>query len=354
MPKLFNRKRNIGLPPGSFTTNAGDAKIKTRISYFDYNAEKFQERQMEKIEECFVLKNKPTISWINIEGKDVETIEKIDECYGIHPLVLEDILNTEQRPKIEDHDDYIFIVLKMIHYDRKLNDILSEQVSLVVGKGYVISFQETAEEGDVFDPIRTRIRENKGRVRKMGADYLAYALLDCIIDNYFVVIEQLGYKIEDLENRVISDASPNIPKEIHQLKSMMIYLRRQIWPLREVLNNLQRSESNLVTKETAVFLRDIYDHVIVVAETLEAFRDTLAGLHDIYLSSITNKMNEIMKVLTTLTTIFIPLTFISGIYGMNFEHMPELHWEHGYYFTLIFMAIIACVMVTIFKIKKWL
>lgn len=354
MPKLFSHKTNLGLPPGSIVNDATKPKGRTHISYFDYDASKYEERQMEKIEECFILKNRPSTTWINIEGKDVELIQKIDSCYGIHPLVLEDILNTEQRPKVEDHDDYLFIVLKMIHFDKTVNDIVGEQVSLVVGENYVISFQETAEEGDVFDPIRERIRENKGRVRKMGADYLAYVLLDSVIDNYFIVIEKIGDQIEKLEERVMVDASSNIPKEIHQLKSVLIYLRRQIWPLREVLGMLQRSESKIIKKNTAVFLRDIYDHTIVVAETLDAFRDTLAGLHDIYLSSITNKMNEVMKVLTTLSTIFIPLTFIVGIYGMNFDNMPELHTEHGYYLVLIFMAIISTVMITIFKFKKWL
>jgi magnesium transporter len=354
MPKLFQRKKNIGLPPGTITGNGTEVKDKIRISYFDYDANHCQEREMEKIEECFILKDRPTVTWINIEGKDVDIIEKIDSCYGIHPLVLEDILNTEQRPKFEDHEDYLFIVLKMIHFDKSVNDIVAEQVSLVVGASYVISFQETAEEGDVFDQIRSRIRENRGRVRRMGADYLAYCLVDSIIDNYFVVMEKVGYRIEELEERVLGDDNPNIPKEIHQLKTVISYFRRQIWPLREVLSTLQRSESKLIKKSTEAFLRDAYDHTIVVAETLEAFKDTLAGLHDIHLSNITNKMNEVMKVLTTLSTIFIPLTFIVGIYGMNFDVMPELHWEQGYHFCLIFMAVIAVVMLTIFKARKWL
>ncbi len=354
MPKLFSHKTNLGLSPGSIVDDKTKSKRRTHISYFDYDASKYEERQMEKIEECFIFKNRPMTTWINIEGQDVELIKKIDSCYGIHPLVLEDILNTEQRPKVEDHDEYLFIVLKMVYFDKTVNDIVGEQVSLVVGENYVISFQETAEEGDVFDPIRERIRENKGRVRKMGADYLAYVLLDSIIDNYFIVIEKIGDQIEKLEERVMVDAVPNIPKEIHKLKSVLIYLRRQIWPLREVLSILQRSESKIIKKNTAVFLRDIYDHTIVVAETLDAFRDTLAGLHDIYVSTITNKMNEVMKVLTTLSTIFIPLTFIVGIYGMNFDNMPELHTANGYYLVLIFMGIIASVMLTIFKFKKWL
>jgi magnesium transporter len=292
------------------------------------------------------------VTWINIEGIDSEAIQKIDEHFGIHALVSEDIVCLGQRPKLEDYENYIFIVLKMIYFNQKVNDILDEQISLVLGPNFVISFQET--EGDVFGPIRQRIREGKGRVRTMGADYLAYTLLDAVVDNYYVILEKCGDDIEALEDQIMEDPHKGIGQEIHQLKRDMIDLRKQIWPLREVIAGLQRNESRLIRKQTGVYLRDVYDHIIQVIDTVESFRDMLSGLHDIYLSSISNKMNEIMKVLTIFAVIFIPLTFIAGIYGMNFQFMPELQWKYGYFVVLGFMAFVGIGMLLYFKKKKWL
>jgi len=351
MPRLYKKVRTVALPPGTLLPLEG--KQDTRIHLIDYDAKRFQERELESIEESFAYKESDTVSWINIDGRDVEVIRKVDEHYGIHPLVLEDIMNLGQRPKIEDYGDYLFLVLKMIYLDESKNDIYSEQVGLVLGKNFVISFQEKPG-GDVFEPIRSRIREAKGRVRQMEADYLVYCLLDAIVDNYFVILERIGEKIDSLEKGILDRLSDDIPHRIHRLKTKIIYLRKQIWPLREVLARFQRNEFPLIRKTTEIYLRDVYDHTIQVNDTLEAFRDTLSGLHDIYLSSISNRMNEIMKVLTMFAAIFIPLTFIVGIYGMNFENMPELKWRYGYFTLLGAMALLAIGMVGYFKGRKWL
>jgi magnesium transporter len=305
------------------------------------------------IEECFPFKETPTVTWINIDGvHQADIIEKIGKQFDIHPLILEDIMNTEQRPKIEDFEKYLFIVLKMLYTNNKNGEIQSEQVSLVVGPNYVISFQE--KEGDVFDPIRERIRTGKGRVRRMGPDYLAYALIDAIVDNYFVVLEKVGEKIEDVEELLIMDPSPQVLKEIHSLKRKLLFLRKSVWPLREVINILERGECSLVKKATIIFLRDVYDHTIQVIETIEVYREMLSEMIDAYLSSISNKTNEIVKVLTIIATIFIPLTFIASIYGMNFTWMPEIEWPEGYHMVLVVMAIIGVMMIVYFRRKKWI
>ena len=245
-----------------------------------------------------------------------------------HPLVLEDILNTDQRPKMEEYGDYLYIVLKMLHDKGKGNQIEAEQVSLVLGPNFVFSFQESG--GDVFDQIRERLRTGKGRLRKMGADYLAYTLVDAIVDYYFVILEKLGERIELLEEELVAHPRTETLKEIHTLKREMIFLRKAVWPLREVISGLQRGESPLVQKTTGIYLRDVYDHTIQVIDTIETFRDMLSGVLDIYLSSVSNRLNPVMKVLTIIATVFMPLTFLAGVYGMNFKYMPELEWRWGY------------------------
>jgi magnesium transporter len=282
----------------------------------------------------------------------VEILEQLGECMGVHPLVLEDILNTDQRPKLEDFDDYLFIVLKMSHYDDQNGEMEVEQISLILGPNYVVSFQERP--GDVFDPIRERITNGRGRIRKLGADYLAYALIDAIVDHYFVVLEQIGEKIEFLEEELITDPTPETLQTIHNLKREMIFLRKSVWPLREVVGGLERRESPLIGESIAVYLRDVYDHTIQVIDTLETFRDMISGMLDIYLSSVSNRMNEVMKVLTIIATIFIPLTLIAGIYGMNFKHMPELEQPWGYPVVWGVMLATAIVMLIYFRRKKWL
>lgn len=354
MTELVKKKlKKVGLPPGSIVHigNKRDEKVKTTI--VDYSEAKFQEKEVKSVGECAPYKDKSTITWINIDGvHKIKVIEEIGKHFNLHPLILEDIVDTDQRPKIKDFGDYIFIILKMLYYDKKDNEIQVEQVSLILGKNYVISFQE--REGDVFNAIRERIRNNIGRIRKLGADYLVYALIDAIIDNYFIIIEKLGEKIENLEDKVCSRPKPANLRVIHRLKRDLIFLRKSVWPLREVISILERGESSLILESTNVYLRDIYGHTIQVMDTVETLRDMTSGILEIYLSSVSNRMNEIMKMLTIVATIFIPLTFITGIYGMNFRNMPEIKLVWGYPIVLLGMLIIGIVMVIYFKRKKWM
>lgn len=354
MARLIKKiSKKAGLPPGTLV-HIGEKKTeKVRITIIDYDETQFQEKEAKTIEECFPFKDKPTVTWINVDGiHQVEIIEKIGKHFDLHPLLLEDIVNTGQRPKMEDFEDYIFAVLKMLYYNEKDNGVNAEQVSIIIGSNFVISFQE--REGDVFNPIRERIRNGKGRIRKMGTDYLAYSLMDAIIDNYFIILEKIGEKIEDIEEELVTNPTSETLQEIHNLKGEMIFLRKSVWPLRELVSGLERGESPLIKESTGIYLRNIYDHTIQVIDTIETFRDMLSGILDIYLSSISNKMNEVMKVLTIIATIFIPLTFIAGIYGMNFQYMPELGWRWSYFGVLSVMVIMGIGMVNYFRIKKWL
>lgn len=354
MPKLIKkRSKKAGLPPGSLV-HIGEKKAETpKITIIDYDETHFQEKEVKTIDECFIFKDKPTVTWINIDGlHQVEILEKLGECYGLHPLVLEDILNTDQRPKMEDYGEYIYIVLKMLDYNDKSNEIEPEQMSLILGPNFVFSFQE--REGDTFNPIRERIRNSKGRIRKMGADYLAYTLLDSIVDNYFIILEKLGEKIEFLEEKLVTRPTPETLQVIHYLKREMIFLRRAVWPLREVVNGLERGESSLVKESTRVYLRDVYDHTIQAIDTIETYRDMVSGMLDIYLSSVSNRLNSVMKVLTIIATIFMPLTFLAGVYGMNFKYMPELEWRWGYPLVWFIMAGIGISMLIYFRKRKWL
>jgi magnesium transporter len=347
------RSRKAGLPPGSLV-HIGEKKTeRTKITIMDYDEQNFQEKEAKTVEECFAFKETATVTWINIDGvHDSEVVGKLGNRFGVHPLILEDIMTTQQRPKMEDMGDYIFIVLRMLSLSEKKKEVRSEQVSLILGSNFVISFQEM--EGDVFDSVRDRIRTGKGRLRKMGPDYLAYALIDSIVDNYFLTLEKLGEKVEFIEEELVSDPGRKTLQEIHILKREMIYLRKSVWPLREVISGLERVESDLIKESTGIFLRDVYDHTIQVIDTVETYRDMLSGMLDMYLSSVSNRMNEVMKVLTIIATIFIPLTFIAGVYGMNFRYMPELGWRWGYFIVLGLMLAIGIMMVLFFKRKKWM
>jgi len=352
------RSKKSGLPPGTLV-HVGERKVEAlQITVIDYNEQSFQEKEVLSVEECFAFKATPTVTWINIDGlHDVDIIEKLGNQFGIHPLILEDIVNTGQRPKLEDLEKYIFIVLKMLSYIDSMQTVDAEQVSIVFGSNFLISFQERP--GDVFDQIRDRIRNAKGRIRKMGPDYLCYLLIDAIIDNYFAILERIGERIEFMEEELVSDPTEKTLHQIHILKREMISLRKSVWPLRELISGLERSESSLIQESTDVYLRDMYDHTIQVIDTVESFRDMVSGMLDIYLSSISNKMNAVMKVLTIIATIFIPLTFIAGIYGMNFNpaksplNMPELNWYWGYPAVILVMAVIFVLMLFYFKRKKW-
>ncbi len=353
MPKLIKkRSEKAGLPPGSLV-HIGEKKVEeVKITIIDYDETHFQEKEAKTIEECFIFKDKPTVTWINVEGiHQVEILEKLGECYGFHPLILEDILNTDQRPKTEDFGDYLYIVLKMLYPNN--SEVVTEQISLILGPNFVISFQEGLK-GDVFDPLRERIRTAKGKIRQLGADYLAYSLIDSIVDHYFIILEKLGENIEFLEEKLITSPTPETLQTIHNLKREMIFLRKSVWPLREVISGLERGESFLIKESTRLYLRDVYDHTIQVIDNVETFRDMLSGMLDIYLSSVSNRLNAVMKVLTIIATIFMPLTFLAGLYGMNFKYMPELSWPWGYPLALFIMLAIAVSMLIYFKNKKWL
>ena len=347
------RGSQIGLAPGSLV-HVGEKKVdKVVIRVLAYNSEELVERKLEKIEDCLEFKDHPDLNfWINVDGLDrVDIIEKLGSYFNIHPLTLEDVLNTRQRPKTEDYDSYIYSVLKMILLDTKTKEITIDQVSIIIGPNYVLSFQE--REGDVFDMVQERFKNPASRLRKSGVDYLAYGLIDAVIDNYFVILEHFGDKIEYLEEGLVLHPRPETLKTIQKYKRDMIILRKSIWPLRELINGLQRVESDLIKETTRVYLRDVYDHTIQVIDTVEDFRDILSSMVDIYLSSISFRMNEVMEVLTVIATIFIPLTFISGVYGLNFEYMPELKWRWGYPTVMFGMILLAVSMFIYFKKRNW-
>ena len=346
-------QKKVGLSPGTLVHIGAERTDKSTIAFCAYDETSFEEKEVKSIEDCFPLSDKPGVNWFNIDGvHQTDLVEDVGKQFCIHPLVLADIVNTRHRPKMEDFEDYLFIVLKMISYDEKNEEVIAEQISLIVGLNYVISFQESTN--DLFLPIKNRIKSGLGRIRKMGADYLAYALIDTIVDNYFVVLERTGEKIEDIEEKLLKSPSQETIQEIYNLKRNMIFLRRSVWPLREVASVLERGESKLIHKATRIYLRDVYDHTVQVIDTIETSRDTLSGMLDIYLSSVSNKMNEVMKVLTIIATIFMPLTFIAGLYGMNFKNMPELDWRWAEPMALVLM--IASVVLPLWWVRRkgWL
>lgn len=350
---LKKRSRKAGLPPGALVHIGEQKTAVMKAAVLDYDEQGCSESVLTDYAQCIALRGKPTVTWLDIEGvHDIAALERVGHCFGLHPLVMEDILNTDQRPKIEDYGDYLYIVLRMLTSDGESGEISSEQVSLILGENFVLSIQEGAK-GDVFEPVRTRIRSSKGQIRKLGADYLAYSLIDAVVDNYFIILEKIGERVELLEDTLISDPGPETLHLIHNLKREMIYLRKSVWPLREVVSGMQRRDSILIRESTGYYLRDVYDHTIQVIDTVETFRDMLSGMLDIYLSSISNRTNAVMKVLTVIATIFIPLTWLAGVYGMNFKNMPELSWQYGYPAVWLAMLAIAAGMVVYFKKRKW-
>ena len=354
--KRYTKKRSkkAWMSPGTLM-HIGETKPGTiEVTAIDYNESGVQETKLQKIEECYALKDRPTVTWINLEGvHDIALIEKLGACFHIHPLTLEDILNTDQRPKCDDMETYVYLVLKILQYNNRGSEIVSEQMSIILGDNFVISFQEGIK-GDVFEPLRQRIRSGKGKIRKLGADYLAYAIVDGTVDNYFTVLEKLGEQIELLEEEVVTDPQPSTLQKIHHFKREMLYIRRCIWPLREVIAALAKKESPLIKESTEIYLRDVYDHVVQIIDSVETFREMLSSMLDVYLSSLSNRMNQVMKVLTIIATIFIPLSFLAGIYGMNFKYMPELEWHWGYPFILAIMIAVVCIMLLYFRKRKWL
>jgi len=359
MSRLIKKhSKSKGLKPGTVVF-VGDKKVeKTRIRIMDFDTENLEEKEVSSIDDCFPFKDKPGIAWINIDGlHDVDLIEKLGKHFDLHPLIMEDIANTGQRPKFETWDKYLFLVLKMLQVNEDAQ-IKSEQFSLVVGNNFVLSFQEQV--GDVFESVRNRIRKTEPRIRFMNPDYLAYALVDAVVDGYYSVLEAIGERIESMEDLLIEDPGVESLETIHELKRELILMRKAVWPLREVVGGLERVELPLIQNTTRAYLRDLYEHTIQVIDTVETFRDMVSGLLDIYMSSVSNKMNEVMKVLTIIATIFIPLGFLAGVYGMNFDravssyNMPELGFRYGY---LMFWALVACLgggFFFLFKRKNWI
>jgi len=349
------KKKSVktGLPPGSLI-HIGDQKNETaQISLLSYTEDSFQEISVDIDDMSSLIPSESEIHWIAVEGiHDVDLIKKLGETFDFHPLVLEDILNTDHRPKIENYDKYVYIVVKLLLYDEKQNEYTTEQESFILGENYIISFSERKTE--IYTAVRERIRQGVGHTRKMGADYLLYSLLDVIVDNYFNVLEKLSDEIEVAEDELVSNPSPDTLKVIHKFKRQMLYLHKAVWPLREVMGVLERNEITLVKESTSIYLRDLYDHVIQIMETVETLRDILSSMLDMYLSTISNRMNEVMKILTIISTLFIPLTFIVGLYGMNFKYMPELNWPFMYPAVWIIMIAIVVFMLSFFKKKKWL
>jgi magnesium transporter len=345
--------KTAGRPPG-MPVHVGEKKVEeARITVIDYDEKNFEMKEVGTVKECMAYRDKPTVTWINVDGlHDVALIEELCGQFGIHPLVIEDIVNTEQRPKTEVFDDCIYTVLKMNTYNREAGGMETEQVSIVFGEKFVLTFQE--RRGDIFDPVRTRIKNGKGLARRYGADFLAYALLDAVVDSNFVLLERVGEEIEEIEDELIANPSPKLLQAIYFLRTEMITLRKSVWPLREIISGLQRSGTALIKDTTSIYLRDLYDHTIQVIDTVETLRDLVSGMLDIYLSSVSNRMNEVMKVLTIFASIFIPLTFIAGVYGMNFQYMPELSWRWGYFGILSLMLAVGVVMLFYFRSKRWL
>ena len=354
---MSSRKRKhtkgAGLSPGTLVYTGEQRQEQVAISLFDYTGERLDEKQVYRIEECAALRSSPTTTWINIDGvHDVALIQKTGECFGIHPLVLEDIVNTDQRPKVEDYDQYLYIVLKMVEFDPQSDFLKYEQLSLIVAERFLLSLQE--EKGDIFTPIRQRIRNPQGRIRSRSSDYLAYVLIDSVVDHYFLVVDYLEHKISALDEKLSGKPPANIFEEIHLLKREILHFRKCVSPLREVLHELGNEDVSVITDQTRIFLRDVHDHTVHVVELIDIQRDTLTSMAEFYLSRLNSKMNEVMKTLTIISSIFIPLTFIVGVYGMNFRYLPELEWQYGYALIWGIMLTIVASLLMWFRHREWI
>jgi magnesium transporter len=340
-----------GSAPATLVALPEQAGSKPKLQLIEYDAHSFQEREIELSDLDSIQSSR--VSWINIGGLgDVETLQKVGEHFRIHPLALEDVFNTGQRPHLDEYDDQLFIVLQMA-YEETEGELVFEQVSLLLGKHYVITIQEDAAT-DVFEPVRKRLREGLGNARFLHSDYLAYTLIDAVIDQYFPLSEALGDSIESMEEELLTAPNRDKLEKIHEFRQALAQLRRAVWPTREVLARLLRDESGLIAEKTKPFLRDCLDHVLAIADLLETYRDITTSFMDLYVSSLSMRTNDIMRVLTIISSIFIPLTFIAGLYGMNFAKMPELHWRFGYPAVLIIMLAVASGMILFFKRKNWL
>jgi magnesium transporter len=352
--RKFHRRTKPGASPGMIV--ADPCSPQPVIHLMAYGSDRLEERTIANLDSLHEFVGKWPVTWINVDGLgDSETIRRIGEIFKLHPLALEDVVNVHQRAKVEQYDDQVFIVVRMAHAGERLE---TEQVSMFLGKGFVITFQETLP-GDAFEPVRERIRAARGQIRNRGNDYLAYALIDAAIDSFFPVLETLGEQVESLEEEALSHATRGTISRIHAVKHDLLTLRRAIWPAREALHLLARDPCALVAEETRIYFRDCYDHTIQLLDLLETYRELGADLRDLYMSAVSNRMNEIMKVLTIISTIFIPLTFIVGVYGMNFDteqmlNMPELRWKYGYLFVWSLMGAVVIFMLYFFRRKGWI
>jgi magnesium transporter len=347
------RSRKAGLPPGSVVHIGAPSARPTHIQTLRYGPDRLAEERDATAEQALACRDETGVAWINVDGvQDVELLKKLGDGYGLHPLAIEDIANTEQRPKLEDYGNYLFIVLKMLSPDN--SRVRAEQISLIIKRNVVITFQEHDKPGDCMDPLRARLRADASRVRGAGADFLAYGILDAVVDHYFVVLEQLGDAVEHIEAAAVLDPTARGAQMIHELRRELLTMRRAVWPLRDLVAQLLRRESPLISEKTAVYLRDVYDHLVQVIDTIEALRDLLSSLLEVELTRASLRMNETIKALTLIATIFIPLTFIVGVYGMNFDYMPELRWQFAYPALWALMIAIGVGMVAWFKRKRWL
>lgn len=353
--RKFLKKRSVktGLPPGSLVHIGETPAQAVSLELIGYDPAHVEEQRFQTVDDCLPHLERPGITWVNVEGvHDVDIIRHLGERFVLHPLVLEDIVNTVQRPKIEDYDSYLFIVLRMLR-PTGAGEFTSEQLSIILGSRHIFTFQEGLQ-GDVFDTVRERIRNGKGKIRGMGSDYLAYALIDAIVDSYFIVLEDLGERIVNLEEDLTLTADTATLHAINDIKKEIIFLRKAVWPLRETVAFLERGDSHLLSDASRLYFRDVYDHTVQVIDTVETYRDLLSGMLDLYLSSISNRTNQVMKFLTVIGTIFMPLTFLVGVYGMNFRHMPELEWHNGYFMLWGLMIVLSMAMIIYFRRKRWL
>jgi magnesium transporter len=342
-----------GLPPGTLVHVGEERTEPVKLNVIDYDDNTFHEHTAQSLEECFHYSETKTATWIDVVGiHNVGMMEKLANHFHIHPLMMEDIVNSTTRPKAEEAEYHVFIALKMARFDDDTKELLMEQVSLIVSPHVVISFQET--EGDVFNPVRDRIRNHRGRIRSLGIDYLAYSLMDMLVDHYFVVLEKIGDELEQMEENVMSEECEDLTHDLHHIKGELMLLRKAMWPMRDVMSQLSRGEVALFKKSTIPFIRDVYDHTVQVVDSIENYRELSSSLHDVQLSKVGQRANEVMKVLTMMSTVFIPLTFIAGIYGMNFDYMPELRWKYGYAMVWGVMLVIVVGLLAFFRKRKWL
>jgi magnesium transporter len=348
-----------GLSPGTLVHIGERHMDRPRIRIFEYDDTVLVERELADLKDapprCRQHADRDTVVWVNIDGvHEASFVTELGRQFSLHPLLLEDVMNVGQRPKLEEYDDHLFIVVKMLDVDHAESRVLVEQVSMVIGRGFVLTFQE--RDGDVFDGVRERLRTGKGKIRRMGADYLAYALLDAIADHYFVAVDTMNGLVEDLEHRLQEDATPDDAAEIYTLKREVLFLRRSIGPAREVLGQLvrQEAENEVIGSAVDVYFRDVHDHVLQVNESLEILREMLVSMLEMYHSIQGSRLNEGMRILTVISTFFMPITFIAGVYGMNFDNMPELHAPWGYAACLVVMFVVSVAMLVYMRRKRWI